>query len=179
MLNEKFLKYSLDFTSQHIIRNQKKNLDILKTLEEINLREDRETSTTALNLYTSITKFYCILHLHLMESIFSCTTPLSMYLQSSNIDFIQVISMVDVCAKKLSNLRNDQTFDNLLDKTKQFVDEIGLVKCKFVEIRIRRKKLMSREIAPDEIITNPYERFKIEIFYVVLDQINTSIMRRF
>lgn len=79
-------------------------------------------------------------------------------------------------------MENDQIFDNLLDKTdktKQFVDKIGLVECKFLKTHIRGKKLMPGEIAPDEKITNLNERFKIKVFFVVLDQINTSIMNRF
>jgi len=35
------------------------------------------------------------------------------------------------------------------------------------------------EVVSDEVITNPYDQFKIEIFCVVLDQINTSIISRF
>lgn len=172
---------STRWTSHHhtisVIKN--KFLSILKTLEELNLKEDRDTSTTALNLYKSITTFNFILILHLMENIFSCTTPLSLYLQSPNIDFIQAITMVDVCTKKLSNLRDNQVFNNLLDQTKHFADEIGLVECQLPETRIRRRKMMPGEIAADEIITNPNERFKIEVFYVLLDKINTSIVNRY
>jgi hypothetical protein len=157
----------------------KKYLAILKTLEELINSTDRETSSTASNLYRIITSFKFIFNLFLMQNILSCTTPLSIYLQSSSIDFIQAITMVDVCAKKLSELRNEQSFNDLITKTKYFVNEIGLVECELPNIRSRRRKLLPGEIVSDKVITNPYEKFKIEVYYVVLDQVNTSIISRF
>ncbi|XP_008179820.1 zinc finger MYM-type protein 1-like [Acyrthosiphon pisum] len=148
----------------------KKYLAFLKTLEELINSADRETSSTASNLYRIMTSFNFILNLFLMENIFSHTTPLSIYLQSSSIDFIQAITIVDVCAKKLSDLRNEQSFNNLVTKTKSFANEIGLVECELPIIRSRRRKLLPGEVASDEIITNPYDQFKIEVYYVVLDQ---------
>lgn len=137
---------------------------------------DRETSSNASNLYSIMTSFKFILNLFLMENIFSRTTPLSIYLQSSSIDFIQAITMVDACAKKLFDLRNEQSFNDLITKTKSFVNEIGLVECELPNIRSRRRKLLPGKIVSDEVITNPYDQFKIEVFYVVLDQVNTSII---
>jgi len=43
----------------------------------------------------------------------------------------------------------------------------------------RRRKLLPGEVASDEVITNPYDQFKTEVYYVVLDQVNTSIISRF
>ncbi|XP_025407318.1 uncharacterized protein LOC112681269 [Sipha flava] len=92
---------------------------------------------------------------------------------------LSAITMVDVCAKKLSELRNEQSFNDLITKTKYFVNEIGLVECELPNIRSRRRKLLPGEIVSDKVITNPYEKFKIEVYYVVLDQVNTSIISRF
>lgn len=157
----------------------KKYLAFLKTLEELINSTDRETSSTASNLYRIMTSFKFILNLFLLENIFSHTTPLSIYLQSSSIDFIQAITMVDVCAKKLSDLRSQQSFNNLIIKTKSFVNKIGLVECELPSIRSRRRKLLAGEVVSDEVIINPYDQFKIEVYYVILDQINTSIISRF
>ncbi|XP_050065203.1 zinc finger MYM-type protein 1-like [Aphis gossypii] len=132
----------------------KKYLAFLKTLEELINSTDRETSSTASNLYRIMTSFQFILNLFLLENIFSHTTPLSIYLQSSSIDFIQAITMVDVCAKKLSDLRNQQSFNNLIIKTKSFVNEIGLVECELPSIRSRRRKLLAGEVVSDEIKGN-------------------------
>lgn len=46
-------------------------------------------------------------------------------------------------------------------------------------IRSRRRKLLPGEVVSVEIIINPYDQFKIEVYYVVLDQVNTSIISRF
>lgn len=43
----------------------------------------------------------------------------------------------------------------------------------------RRRKLLPGEVASDEVITNPYDQLKTEVYYVVLDQVNTSIISRF
>ncbi|KAL4100656.1 hypothetical protein QTP88_020691 [Uroleucon formosanum] len=157
----------------------KKYSAFLKTLEELINSTDRETSSTASNLYRIMTSFKFILNLFLLENIFSHTTPLSIYLQSSSIDFIQAITMVDVCAKNLSDLRSQQSFNNLIIKTKSFVNKIGLVECELPSIRSRRRKLLAGEVVSDEVIINPYDQFKIEVYYVILDQINTSIISRF
>lgn len=157
----------------------KKYLAILKTLEELRKSVCRDTSFTASNLYTVMTSFNFVLYLFFVENIFSCTTPLSMYLQSPTIDFIQAITMVDVCTKKLSDLRNDINFDKLFEKTKEFVEKIGLTECNLPEKRNRRRKLLAGEVAGDEVIADPKYQFKIEVFYEVLDQINTSITSRF
>lgn len=58
-------------------------------------------------------------------------------------------------------MRNDQIFDSLLDKIKQFIDEIGLVEYKLLETRTRRRKPMPGKIAPDEIIPYPNKPFKV------------------
>ncbi|XP_025415257.1 uncharacterized protein LOC112686973 [Sipha flava] len=54
-----------------------------------------------------------------------------------------------------------------------------LIECELPNIRSRRRKLLPGEIVSDKVITNPYEKFKIEVYYVVLDQVNTSIISRF
>lgn len=65
------------------------------TLEELTNSPDRYCSSTAKNVTTIISSFTFILNLKLMKTIFRYTTPLSVYLQSPTIDFIQALTMVD------------------------------------------------------------------------------------
>lgn len=75
---------------------------VMNTLEELSNSTERETSSMASNLMSTISSFKFVTHLLLMRNIFEHTTPLSMYLQSLSLDFITALTMIDNCANKLS-----------------------------------------------------------------------------
>ncbi|KAL4120277.1 hypothetical protein QTP88_012999 [Uroleucon formosanum] len=54
---------------------------VTKTLKDLSLSLDRETSATAKNLQTVMSSFMFITNLLLMKNVFEYTTPLSLYLQ--------------------------------------------------------------------------------------------------
>ena len=81
---------------------------LTNTLKELSNSNERDTSSMATNLLSTISSFKFVTHLLLMKNIFKHTTPLSMYLQSQSLDFITALIMVDNCARKLSELRNEQ-----------------------------------------------------------------------
>lgn len=61
---------------------------VTKTLKDLSLSLDRETSATAKNLQIVMSSFMFITNLLLMKNVFEYTTPLSLYLQLPSIDFI-------------------------------------------------------------------------------------------
>ncbi|CAI6351976.1 unnamed protein product [Macrosiphum euphorbiae] len=105
----------------------------------------------ATNLVSTISSFKFVTHLLLMKNIFEHTNPLSIYLQSPSLDFITALTMVDNCARKLSELRKDLHLDVLLADAKMFS--------------------LENELEEDN--------FKIQVYFTVLDQIYTSITSRF
>lgn len=133
----------------------------------------------ATNLLSTISSFKFITHLLLMKNIFKHTSPLSIYLQSPSLDFITALTMVDNCARKLSELRNELHLDILLAEAKKFSLENELEEVWFPEKRVQRRKKMAGEKINDEIVTNAKDNFKIQVYFTVLDQICTSITSRF
>lgn len=110
----------------------------MNTLEELSNSTERETSSMASNLTSAISSFKFVTHLLLMRSIFEHTTPLSMYLQSISLDFITALTMIDNCAKKLSELRNELHLDALLVEAKRFSLENELEEIWLEEIRMMK-----------------------------------------
>jgi len=80
-------------------------------LQESSNSTKRDTSSMATNLLSTISSFKFVTHLLLMKNIFKHTSPLSIYLQSPSLDFITALTMVDNCARKLSELRNELHLD--------------------------------------------------------------------
>lgn len=153
---------------------------VMKTLKDLSLSLDRETSYTANNLQTVMSSFMFVTNLLLMRNVFEYTTPLSIYLQSSGIDFIQALKMVDNCAKSLSHMREDHLADRLLDDARQFAEDNDLKQTCFPNKRKIIKKVMDGEKKGNEtIFLSPNSRYKIEVYNTVLDQIISSISSRF
>ncbi|KAL4134859.1 hypothetical protein QTP88_006560 [Uroleucon formosanum] len=149
------------------------------TLQELSNSTERDTSSMATNLLSTISSFKFVTHLLLMKNIFKHTSPLSIYLQSPSLDFIIALTMVDNCARKLSELRNELHLDILLAEAKKFSLENELEEVWFPEKRVQRQKKMAGEKINDEIVTNAKDNFKIQVYFTVLDQICTSITSRF
>lgn len=71
---------------------------------------DRDISSRASSLVSTITSFKFIISMIFMQKIFSITTPLSKFLQSKSLCFIQAIVLVNEAKKSLSYLRTDEEF---------------------------------------------------------------------
>jgi len=54
-----------------------------------------------------ISFFEFIVAMNLVKTIFSITTPVSNYLQSKSIDFIEAINLIDVAKNRLIDPRDD------------------------------------------------------------------------
>lgn len=153
---------------------------LMMTLKDLSQSTDRETSSLAKNLAIVMSSFKFVTNLLLMKKVFEHTTPLSVYLQSPGIDFIQALVMIDNCAKNLSKMRQDEYVDQLLEDARQFAENIGLEETCF-----SKKRNISRKLMPGDNRTNetrhfsPNENYKIDVYFAVLDQIRTSITSRF
>lgn len=159
--------------------NYEKYKALTNTLKELSNSTERDTSSMATNLMSTISSFKFVTHLLLMRNIFEYTTPLSMYLQSLSLDSITALTMVDNCAKILSELRNELHLDILLAEAKRFSLENELEEVWFPAKRVQKRKKMAGEKINDEIVSNAKDNFKIEVYFTVLDKICSSITSRF
>lgn len=157
---------------------------LLKTLDLLKESSDRVTASMAKSLKIAITSFEFVLSMILLKKIFSVTTPLSNYLQSKSLDFIQALKLVDLCKEKLAGLRSEEELNLIIDEAKSFIQKYesneSAFPCNyFKSVRTKKKKRMADEYTHDEISDSPLERYRCNSFYKVLDQIIVSINSRF
>jgi len=149
------------------------------TLEELTNSPDRDCFSTAKNFHIILSSFTFVLNLKLMKKIFCYITPLSVYLQSPAIDFIQGLTMVDNVSKQIKKLRANYEAKYLLNEAKPFTSDKGLTESCVPDVRVRRRKIMPGEAPTEHVIVNPLDKFKTEVYFVILDQITNSILMRF
>ena len=77
---------------------------------------DRETSSTAKSSSMKISSFEFFIAMNLVKTLFSITTPVSNYLQSKSVDFIDAINLVDFAKNRLIDLRDDSKCQNLINE---------------------------------------------------------------
>lgn len=152
---------------------------LVESLKLLSNSSDRVTASTSRTFLNTISEFKFILCLIFLKNIFNVTTPLSNYLQSRNIDFIEALNLVNIAKENLMELRSDDSFDDFLKTTKEYGKVNEVVNCDFKEVRKRTKKKMAGENAEDEIQDSACHKYKINTYYAALDQIITSITERF
>lgn len=106
---------------------------ILKTLKTLfnqkSIETDVKSKTLAKGLLKSINSFEFILIMYMMRKIYNSTTPLSNYLQSPKIDFVEAIKLVKATRNESFNLRNlerEQLLECFFNKTKLFCEKFEL-----------------------------------------------------
>lgn len=152
---------------------------LVDSLQNLSNSEDRISSAGANNFLKIITSFNFILSMIFMKNIFGITTPLSNYLQSKSLDFIEATNLMNTSLKQLTHIRNDTEYQKLLSEAKQFAENNCLPSTSFKENRRRNKKRMPGENSRDEVLSSPENKYKCETYFKVLDQIINSIRTRF
>lgn len=114
-----------------------------------------------------------------MKNIFDITTPLSNYLQSSTLDFVEAINLVDSAHERMKKLRTEESFNNLMDDAKSFATLHELEETSLKEERIRRKTKMPGENCRDEVPTDIINKFKTNVYFYTLDKIIGTLDSRF
>lgn len=156
---------------------------IVENTEHFN-NDARYKATTYLN---SLTNFETIITAQLFLKIFQSTTPLSKYLQTSGMCILQAKSMINTTLKTLKS--ESRNFENIYKAALKFVswanknlEEQNIdfeVRESFCEVRSKSKKKIFGEKSVDNIIVDPVERFKINVFYITMDNVINNIEYRF
>jgi len=87
--------------------------------------------------------------------------------------------MVDNVSKQIKKLRTNHEAENLLNEAKTFASDNGLTESCLPEVHVRRRKIMAGEASTEHLIVNPLDKFRTEVYFVILDQITNSILMRF
>lgn len=136
---------SLDRVINVVYKRFKALLKSLIILESFN---DRVTSSNASIFKNICSTFSFVVTFIFMKKVFSVTTPLSNYLQSKSLDFIEALRLVNNAKENLLLIRSDIKYEQLINEAKQFCEEHDLPEKDFKTIRSKngRGKLMKMKI---------------------------------
>uniref|UniRef100_A0A8C5PR13 HAT C-terminal dimerisation domain-containing protein n=1 Tax=Leptobrachium leishanense TaxID=445787 RepID=A0A8C5PR13_9ANUR len=165
-------------------------VELIQTMAELSSSSHfnegvRYRAGTILN---SLKRFHTILTAQMYLLIFNTTTPLSLYLQTQGMDLLHAYGMVNDAINTLKEQR--QLFNRTMDAANRFVmwanDKLDKTDCNVhIELdfpmsqRVRRKKRLADEMAVDEPIQSPSEKFRVEVYNVTIDKIIDSLQSRF
>jgi hypothetical protein len=110
--------------------------------------------------------------------VLDCVHKLSEYLQNSTIDLITCKCFIDACFGDIIAMRNDNTFENIQQEAIELSKNCGGPEV-FKDKRTQKKKRFFDEAMDDSVVEDARERFKIEIFYVLLDVFTNQLKDRF
>lgn len=163
---------------------------IVLSLYEISQSNDFNVNirSNARSLLGRLTSYETTLTAMTFLQIFKLTTPLSDYLQTSNLDYIQAYRKIVVTEKLLK--QNQRNFTPISTAAKIFInfvsekiwEEENEIEIDF-EILQKRKRMVSRRlegnIGHEETIHTPEDNFKINTFFPTMDVVVTSMEQRF
>ena len=143
------------------------------------------------DLFGKLLQFETVLTAFLYNRIFSTTSPLSEYLQTSGIDLLQAWRMVESSTNCLQRI--SRGFHTLHDRAVKFCNDINrsfsLQTCEEQDIievstslqekRIRRRKAQADEERDEGIVASPLERYRIEVLCTFMDKVVGSLRQRF
>jgi len=83
---------------------------VITTLENLLKSEDATTIIQARGLYQNVSSFEFIAVMIFMRKLFAVTTPLSSYLQSPSLDYVEALCLIDSVQNRLKILRSEEQF---------------------------------------------------------------------
>ncbi|XP_022183309.1 zinc finger MYM-type protein 1-like [Myzus persicae] len=130
---------------------------LLKSLIILESFNDRVTSSNASIFKNICSTFSFVVTLIFMKKVFSVTTPLSNYLQSKSLDFIEALRLVNNAKENLLLMRSDIKYEQIINEAKQFCEEHDLPEKDFKTIRSKKRKRFSgaQNILKDLALLSP------------------------
>ena len=160
-------------------------VELIKTLSRLEEQLTGEARLKASTYRQKLMSFELIICAHVFLRIFSVTSPLSRYLQTSGMDLLKAHQMVTKSMKQLQDMSRD--FSDVKAKTEEFIrwannkleeDDLDEVQEDFKDTRSRRRKQLACEKAKDTVLS-PEEKFKIEVHNHVFDLVILGLSERF
>jgi len=135
-----------------ILVNHDKFNALKEALKILSDSTDRVISSNARIFLTTISSFNLVLIMKVMKQLYAKTTPLSCYMQSKSIGFIQAYQLVEI------KIRSTGKFQGLEKGTNLFATENNFEKHGFKKTRIRKRKIFVGEQTSDEKFESVSER---------------------
>lgn len=151
-------------------------LPIVETLEELQLVQDINTSSKALQFYRAIVTSEFIISMVPSNTLFSMTLPLCKSLQSVSCDLVEAVQHTETILNELIHLREniDHTFDDIFEKSELLLKSID------DEKNIKIPRIVARQQNHMNIDTNcPKTYFRIAIAIPFFDDFITQLKERF
>jgi len=152
---------------------------IMKTLYQLNListkKDERDECKNIINILES---YDFIVLVAFFSSLFEIINPVSKALQHENIDLQKASILLGNLLNKFSEIRNQNSFDVLLNESRDLAKEWGVTPV----FKNKRRKITKRffdELAEDERFSDPETYFKINVYYCCLDIFISQTKRRF
>lgn len=162
---------------------------VVNALHQISISRNFEPKvcSEASSLLDNLCNFKIILTAHIFLNIFKTIGPTSRYLQTRGMDLLSAWSMIDSVKQEIGHL----SFDNILENSINFSNNMNdllnsmnlpddlLVPSTLPVSRTSRKKRMYDELCADETPELPLDKFRVETYQTIVDQINNSLDERF
>ncbi|CAF3901627.1 unnamed protein product [Rotaria sordida] len=144
--------------------------EIITTLEVIEVPD-------AFLLLNSLLSFDFIFHLFIMMEIYFLTNILSKFLQHSNVSLTDVLAQVKITIDTLKSLQNETEFERIYNEVLKLCNDNGIEPPE----KPRTKRIPVRFGGSDDGTAglNVKDYYRIKIYYVILDNIITSINHKF
>ncbi|KAJ8939579.1 hypothetical protein NQ314_011074 [Rhamnusium bicolor] len=145
----------------------------IDALEVISLRNDKTTSSTAVQLLAVIRSIDFQTSLQIIAKLFAITLPLNRQLQTKNQDLSTALELATDVENILTEMRNnaEQQFHDIFVEVSKICDKLG------IDISIPRRA--SRQTQRCNIMTkNPEDYYRISIFIPFLENVLTQIQER-
>lgn len=158
----------------------KKNfLLIMKTLYQLNLisnkKDEREECKSIINILES---FDFLVLVTFFSSLFEIINPVSKALQHDNNDLQKSSILLSNLLNRLCQLRNQNSFNSLLNESKDLAKKWGVTTV-FKNSRRKITKRFFDELSQDERISDPESYFKVNVYYCCLDILISQTKERF
>lgn len=154
---------------------------IIDTLENIKITElsDFKVCSKANGLIDFLLTERFVVTAVCYSKLFEILDPPTKMLQSSDIDLLGAANCIQMTLDKIKNMRSDNVFTKLYDEAVDFVSKSEFEFTPLPIKRSRRKKIMSDEINPDHVITDPKFEYKVNTYFSTVDAAIIAIKERF
>jgi hypothetical protein len=154
--------------------------EVLSSLATLSLPiYDSETVTSATGLRVRLNDFRVILCLYVLKLIYQVTGPASRQLQSIAIDLSSAALLLNDCKQQFDKIRQNaaDVWNQTLKDAVNFAEQHGVTP-ELQQQRSRKKKKMAGEVS-DDFTLSGLERFRVETFLCVIDQVCQQLNSRF
>lgn len=154
---------------------------VLNQIKENESSSDYKTGSECDGLVNYFQSSNFILTAFIFKHVFSIIEPLSKILQLHDLDLLTVIDILKNTESKLKKLRHEESFVNIYNEAKNYSENnFGDFETDSLlfKNRIRKVSRRSGELAEDETTNDPFNYFKISVFFLTIDIVLVQIKEK-